>query len=51
VTIQERDDGGIILLPVNHMKNFRGMAKGSAFTSEKLSEYHREEKEFENRGL
>ena len=50
VTIKELDDGGIILLPSNDITNFRGIAKGSTFTSEKLFEYRREEKKLENGG-
>ena len=50
VAIQELDDGKIILLPLNGIGNFRGIAKGSTFTSEKLFEYRRMEKELEDRG-
>ena len=49
VTMQERDDGGIILLPLRDIRNSRGISKGSAFTTEKLYEYRREEKDFEIR--
>ena len=48
VTIQELGDGRIILLPLNDISSFRGIAKGSTFTSEKLFEYRREEKELED---
>ena len=44
VSIQERDDGGVILLPLREINELRGIAKGSKFTTEKLFEYRREEK-------
>ena len=43
VSIHERD-GGVILLPLHEINEFRGIAKGSKFTTEKLFEYRREEK-------
>ena len=47
VLIQNRDDG-VIILPLNEISEFRGIAKGSKFTTDKLFEYRREEKAFEN---
>ena len=48
VSIQERDDGGVILLPLRGINELRGIAKGSEFTTEKLLEYRREEKAAED---
>jgi len=51
VTIQDRNDGSIVLLPLRDVSEFRGMAKGSAFTTEKLFEDRRAKKAFESRGI
>ena len=51
VSIQDRKDGSVVLLPLRDVSEFRGMAKGSSFTSEKLFENRQEEKAFEDRGV
>ena len=48
VSIQDRDDGGVVLLPLREISELRGIAKGSKFTTEKLLEYRREEKAAED---
>ena len=48
VSIQDRDGGGVILLPLREINELRGIAKGSEFTTEKLLEYRREEKAAED---
>ena len=48
VSIQDRDDGGVVLLPLRGINELRGIAKGSKFTTEKLFEYRREEKAAED---
>ena len=42
-------DGGVIILPLNEISTLRGIAKDSKFTTDKLFEYRREEKAFEDR--
>ena len=51
VSIQDRDDGSVVLLPVREVSEYKGMMKGSAFTTEKLLEYRKEEKAIEDRGF
>ena len=51
VSIQDRDDGGVVLLPLREINEIRGIAKGSRFTTEKLLEYRREEKAAEDTNL
>ena len=47
VSMQDREDGSVVLLPLYDARELRGMAKGSTFTSEKLFEYRRAEKAIE----
>ena len=51
VTIQDRDDGSVVLLPLRDVSEYKGMMKGSGFTTEKLLEFRREEKALEDRGF
>ena len=44
-------DNGVIILPLNEIGEFRGIAKGSKFTTEKLLEYRQKEKAFEDRSI
>ena len=44
VSIQDREDGGVILLPLREISKLRGISKGSKFTTEKLFEERRKEK-------
>ena len=39
VSIQDCEDGSILLLPLFDVLELRGIAKGSSFTSERLFEY------------
>ena len=47
VHIQEADNGIIRIIPVREGSGFRGLAKGSKFTTEKLLAYRREDMELE----
>ena len=51
VSMQEREGGGVILMPLGDLSGLRGIAKGSTFTTEKLFECRNEEKAIENRGF
>ena len=51
VSVKESKGGGVILMPLRDVSKYKGMMKGSAFTTEKLSEYRKEEKALEDRGL
>lgn len=51
VSMKDNDDGSVILLPLRDISELRGIAKGSTFTSEKLFENRREEKNIEDEGF
>ena len=42
---------GVLLLPLNDIRAYRGIAKGSGFTTDTLLSYRREEQTMEDRGL
>ena len=42
--------GGVLLLPIDDIRAYRGIAKGSGFTTDTLLSYRREEQAMEDRG-
>jgi hypothetical protein len=44
VSMEEQDNGSVLLSPLHDICELKGMAKGSSFTSEKLFEYRRLER-------
>ena len=51
VFMQEREGGGVILTPLCDLSELKGIARGSAFTTEKVREYRNADKAIEDRGF